>query len=327
MKSLLITNKILNWYDINKRSLPWRIKTSAKKKEYYTLVSEFMLQQTQVATVIPYFNRFIKNIPDLETLAEFQDQKLIKLWEGLGYYSSVKNLKKTAKIIITDFNKKIPDDFEKLKTLPGIGDYTASAILAIAFNKPFIPLDGNIERVLKRYFYLKKTNQISKDYLIKKKNLLGVSKRSSDYAQALMELGALICKPKNPSCTECPLINSCKSFLKKDFVLTKIKKINKSKYFELSIIKKNNKYLLIKNNKFNFLKNFIIFPMVETKTSSKFKKDLNIKISNMTMYIQIKFRNFYTNTSNAIWIDPGKLNNYTLPTFTKKIFRHLKNKI
>ncbi len=327
MKSLLITNKILNWYDINKRSLPWRIKTSAKKKEYYTLVSEFMLQQTQVATVIPYFNRFIKNIPDLETLAEFQEEKLIKLWEGLGYYSRVKNLKKTAKIITTDFNKKIPDDFEKLKTLPGIGDYTASAILAIAFNKPFIPLDGNIERVLKRYFYLKKASQISKDYLIKKKKLLGVSKRSSDYAQALMELGALICKPKNPSCTECPLINSCKSFLKKDFVLTKIKKIKKSKYFELSIIKKNNKYLLIKNNKFNFLKNFIIFPMIETKASSKFKKDLNIKISNMTMYIQIKFGNFYTNTSNAIWIDPGKLNNYTLPTFTKKIFRHLKNKI
>ncbi len=253
--------------------------------------------------------------------------QLIKFWEGLGYYSRVKNLKKTAKIITTDFNKKIPDDFEKLKTLPGIGDYTASAILAIAFNKPFIPLDGNIERVLKRYFFLKKASQISKDYLIKKKKLLGVSKRSSDYAQALMELGALICKPKNPSCTECPLINSCKSFLKKDFVLTKIKKINKSKYFELSIIKKNNKYLLIKNNKFNFLKNFIIFPMVETKTSSKFKKDLNIKISNMTMYIQIKFENFYTNTSNAIWIDPGKLNNYTLPTFTKKIFRHLKNKI
>jgi len=327
MKSLLITNKILNWYDINKRSLPWRIKTSAKKKEYYTLVSEFMLQQTQVATVIPYFNRFIKNIPDLETLAEFQEEKLIKLWEGLGYYSRVKNLKKTAKIITTDFNKKIPDDFEKLKTLPGIGDYTASAILAIAFNKPFIPLDGNIERVLKRYFYLKKASQISKDYLIKKKKLLGVSKRSSDYAQALMELGALICKPKNPSCTECPLINSCKSFLKKDFVLTKIKKINKSKYFELSIIKKNNKYLLIKNNKFNFLKNFIIFPMIETNASSKFKKDLNIKISNMIMYIQIKFGNFYTNTSNAIWIDPGKLNNYTLPTFTKKIFRHLKNKI
>ena len=100
MKELLITNKILNWYDINKRSLPWRKKTSAKKKEYYTLVSEFMLQQTKVATVIPYFNRFVENIPDLETLARFDNQKLIKLWEGLGYYSRVRNLKKTTKINI-----------------------------------------------------------------------------------------------------------------------------------------------------------------------------------------------------------------------------------
>ena len=106
MKEQLITNKILNWYDINKRSLPWRKKISAKKKEYYTLVSEFMLQQTQVVTVIPYFNRFIKNIPDLETLASFDDRKLIKLWEGLGYYSRVKNLKKTSKKIIKEFNKR-----------------------------------------------------------------------------------------------------------------------------------------------------------------------------------------------------------------------------
>ena len=96
MKDQIITNKILNWYDINKRSLPWRKKTSSKKRQYYTLVSEFMLQQTQVVTVIPYFNRFIKNIPDLETLASFENRKLIKFWEGLGYYSRVKNLKKTA---------------------------------------------------------------------------------------------------------------------------------------------------------------------------------------------------------------------------------------
>ena len=150
MKDKIITNKILNWYDINKRSLPWRKKISSKKKQYYTLVSEFMLQQTQVITVIPYFNRFIKNIPDLETLASFDNKKLIKLWEGLGYYSRVRNLKKASQIIIKDFNKKLPNNFLDLKSLPGIGDYTATAILAIAFNKPFIPLDGNVERVLKR---------------------------------------------------------------------------------------------------------------------------------------------------------------------------------
>ena len=162
MKDQIITNKILNWYDIHKRSLPWRSRVSSKKKQYYTLVSEFMLQQTQVVTVIPYFNRFIKNIPDLETLASFEDQKLIKLWEGLGYYSRVRNLKKVAQFVIKNFKKKIPDNYLDLKSLPGIGDYTASAILAIAFNKPIIPLDGNVERVLKRYLYLKSESQIQK---------------------------------------------------------------------------------------------------------------------------------------------------------------------
>ncbi len=193
MKDQIIANKILNWYDINKRLLPWRKKTSLKKKQYYTLVSEFMLQQTQVATVIPYFNRFIKNIPNIETLAQFDNQKLIKLWEGLGYYSRARNLKKTAQIIIKDFKKSLPTNFLDLKSLPGIGDYTASAISAIAFNKPIIPLDGNIERVLKRYLYLKKENQIQKEDLIKQKKVFGTSKRSSDYAQALMELGSLVC--------------------------------------------------------------------------------------------------------------------------------------
>ena len=224
MKDQIITNKILNWYDINKRSLPWRKKTSSKKKQYYTLVSEFMLQQTQVVTVIPYFNRFIKNIPDLETLASFENRKLIKLWEGLGYYSRVRNLKKAAQMVIKDFNKTLPDNIIDLKSLPGIGDYTASAIMAIAFNKPVIPLDGNIERVLKRYLYLKNENQIQKDNLTKQKKIFGTSLRSSDYAQALMELGALICKPINPYCERCPISGKCKSYKKKDFVLTKFKK-------------------------------------------------------------------------------------------------------
>ena len=144
MKDPTITNKILKWYDLNKRSLPWRKKVSQEKKEYYTLISEFMLQQTQVATVIPYFQRFIKSIPNIEKLSKFNDEKLIKLWEGLGYYSRVRNLKKTAQIVVKDFNKRLPQSFTDLKSLPGIGDYTASAISAIAFNKPLIPLDGNI---------------------------------------------------------------------------------------------------------------------------------------------------------------------------------------
>jgi A/G-specific adenine glycosylase len=323
MKDQIITNKILNWYDIHKRSLPWRSRVSSKKKQYYTLVSEFMLQQTQVVTVIPYFNRFIKNIPDLETLASFEDQKLIKLWEGLGYYSRVRNLKKAAQVIIKNFKKKIPDNYLDLKSLPGIGDYTASAISAIAFNKPIIPLDGNVERVLKRYLYLKSESQIQKENLIKRKKVLGTSSRSSDYAQALMELGALICKPNNPICEKCPISKNCKSFIKKDFVLTKIKKNKKDKYFLLKVYKKNNKYLLIKNNKFNFLKNLNIFPMQELIMPKNFNQNLNFKMSNMNMKIKIQNDKIIKPIPFSYWIDPEKLKNYTLPTFTKKIFTYL----
>jgi len=325
MKELIITNKILNWYDINKRSLPWRRKTSSKKKQYYTLVSEFMLQQTQVATVIPYFNRFIKEIPNLESLAKFDNQKLIKLWEGLGYYSRVKNLKKTAQSVIKDFNQNLPDNLLDLKSLPGIGDYTASAILAIAFNKPIIPLDGNIERVLKRYLYLKSENEIKKENLIKQKKIFGTSTRASDYAQALMELGALICKPVNPYCEKCPITKKCKSFIKKDFTLSKFKKKNNEKYFLLKVYKKNNKYLLVKNKNFNFLKNFNIFPMEELTKPKNFEQNLNFKMSNMNMNIKIQNDKIIKPIPFSYWIDPKKLKHYTLPTFTKKIVTYLEN--
>ena len=286
-----------------------------------------MLQQTQVITVIPYFNRFIKNIPNLEALASFENRKLFKLWEGLGYYSRARNLKKTAQVIIKDFNKKLPNDFLDLKSLPGIGDYTASAISAIAFNMPIIPLDGNIERVLKRYLYFKKESQIQKENLIKSKKVLGTSSRSGDYAQALMELGALICKPNNPICEKCPISKNCKSFTKKDFTLTKIKKNHKDKYFLLKVYKKNNKYLLVKNTNFNFLKNFNIFPMKELTKPKHFSQNLSVKMSNMNMNIKVENHKMNKPIPFSYWINPEKLSDYTLPTFTKKIVTYLeKNK-
>ena len=326
MKDPIITNIILNWYDINKRSLPWRKNFSQTKKEYYTLVSEFMLQQTQVATVIPYFNKFIKNIPNIEQLSKCDDKKLIKLWEGLGYYSRVRNLKKTAQKVVKYFNKKIPSNYLDLKSLPGIGDYTASAILAIAFNKKIIPLDGNIERVLKRYLFLKKQSQIKKENLQEQKKIFGMSsKRSSDYAQALMELGALICKPINPNCKECPITKKCKSFKNKNFELVKFKKKDKETFYKLNVYKKNNQYLLIRNDKFNFLKNFNIFPMVQLNNPKNFDKDLNFKMSNMNMNIKIEYKNKYNVNKKNYWIDPTQLQNYTLPTFTKRIVKFLES--
>ena len=323
MNNLILTKKILHWYDNNKRILPWRKKCSQKKREYYILVSEFMLQQTQVSTVIPYFKKFIKNIPNLVSLANANEKKLLKYWEGLGYYSRVRNLKKTAKIVVSKYKKKLPNTLEELKTLPGIGDYTASAILSIAFNKPFIPLDGNVERIIKRILNLKFEKEISKENIIKKKKILGISNRSSDYAQALMELGALICKPKNPLCTKCPIIKNCKSYKKKDFDIVPKNKKKIDKFFIVKVFKRGNKILLIKNTKFKFLKNFKIFPMEEIKKPQNLNNSLNLKMSNMNMNINIKRIKEFSNISNGSWIDQTKFNQYTLPTFTKKIFASL----
>ncbi len=323
MKNQIITKKILNWYDLNKRSLPWRKNVSQSKRRYYTLISEFMLQQTQVATVIPYFNRFINKVPNLEKLSKIRDRELIKLWEGLGYYSRVRNLKKTAKIIINKYHGKIPNNYEDLISLPGIGNYTAYAMLAIAFNKSYIPLDGNIERVLKRYLYLKKVKEIQKDNLTQKKSIFGISSRSSDYAQALMELGAMMCKPKNPECSECPISKGCKSYKKKDFNLAKITKKNKDKYFILKVYKKNQKYLLVKNTKFKFLKNLVIFPMEELSDPKNFSENLNFKMSNMNMNIKIQYLKNAKRFPSSYWFDKRKLDNYMLPTFTKKMVKYL----
>ena len=323
MKEQLVTKKILKWYDLNKRSLPWRKEVSLQKRQYYTLVSEFMLQQTQVTTVIPYFERFIKDIPNFRTLAKVQNKKLIKLWEGLGYYSRARNLKKTAQVIIKTFEGKLPNNFEDLISLPGIGNYTASAILAIAFNKPYIPLDGNIERVLKRYLYLKKDKEIQKDNLARKKIIFGTTLRSRDYAQALMELGALICKPNNPICDQCPIKKNCKSYKKKDFTLTKNIKKNKDKYFILKVYKKNQRYLLIKNTKFNFLKNLSIFPMEELSNPKNFNQNLNFKMSNMNMNIKIQYSKDNQKFPSSYWVDKKKLNNHMLPSFTKKVVKFL----
>jgi A/G-specific adenine glycosylase len=323
MSNSILTKKILYWYDNNKRSLPWRKKLSQVKKEYYTLVSEFMLQQTQVVTVVPYFNNFIKDIPNISSLAKINEHKLLKYWEGLGYYSRVRNLKKTAQILEKDFKGRLPSTIEELKLLPGIGEYTANAIMAIGFNKPFIPLDGNIERVIKRLLNLKLISEISKENLISKKKILGTSNRASDYAQALMELGALICRPKTPLCNQCPLKKNCKSFKNNDFEIIKERKKKIDKFYLLNVYKKNNKFLLIKNTKFSFLKNLKIFPMNEISKHNNVKKNLNFKISNMNMNIIIQFTKIKGSIPNSSWIDSTKIDSYTLPTFTKKIFSYL----
>ena len=326
----MIAKKILYWYDNNKRTLPWRRKCSSKQKEYFTLVSEFMLQQTQVTTVIPYFNNFIKNIPNLEVLAKVNETKLLRCWQGLGYYSRAKNLKKSAKLIIDKYNGRLPDNYDELIKLPGVGDYTASAISAIAFNQQIIPLDGNIERLLKRILNLKTEKEIKKENLHKEKKVFGQTSRSNDYVQALMEIGALLCKPKNPNCDKCPITKYCLSFKRQDFEIKKKNKKIIDKFYLATLYKNNNQFLLIKNEKFNFLKNLLIFPMKEITLSDsllKSNKKLSVKMSNMNMNISIDFLNTKNKTKEGLWIEKSKLENYIIPTFTKKIFESVKHNL
>ena len=326
----MIAKKILYWYDNNKRSLPWRRKCSSKQKEYFTLVSEFMLQQTQVTTVIPYFNNFIKNIPNFEALAKVNETKLLRYWQGLGYYSRAKNLKKSARLIIDKYNGRLPDNYDELIKLPGVGDYTASAISAIAFNQQIIPLDGNIERLLKRILNLKTEKEIKKENLHKEKKVFGQTSRSNDYVQALMEIGALLCKPKNPNCEKCPITKYCLSFKRQDFEIKKKNKKIIDKFYLATLYKNNNQLLLIKNEKFNFLKNLLIFPMKEITLSDsllKSNKKLSVKMSNMNMNISIDFLNTKNKTKEGLWIEKSKLENYIIPTFTKKIFESVKHNL
>ena len=326
----MIAKKILYWYDNNKRSLPWRKECSMKQKEYFTLVSEFMLQQTQVTTVIPYFNNFIKNIPNFKALAKVKEKKLLRCWQGLGYYSRAKNLKKSAKLIVNEYNGRLPSDFSELKKLPGVGDYTASAISSIAFNKKIIPLDGNIERLLKRVLNLKSDKEIMKDNLHRKKRVFGQTARSKDYVQALMEIGSLLCKPKNPYCMKCPITKNCLSFKRKDFEIKKKNKKIIDKFYRATLYKNESQILLIKNENFNFLKNLLIFPMREiTHSDSMIKsyKKLNVKMSNMNMNISIDFLNTKDKSKNGLWIEKSKLENYIIPSFTKKIFDSIKHNL
>ena len=323
MTKSIISKKILFWYDNNKRILPWRKNNSKEQKLYFTLVSEFMLQQTQVSTVIPYFKRFVQKIPNFKKLSKANDQTLMKLWEGLGYYSRARNLKKSAIMINGKFGGTLPSNIEDLKSLPGVGDYTSTAIMAIAFNQKFIPLDGNVERILKRALYLRNEKDISKENMQISKNFFGLSERASDYAQAIMELGALVCRPTSPLCEKCPISMNCISYKRKDFSLIKKTKKNKIKYFEANIYMNENKMLLVRNNKFNFLKNLLIFPMNEidkSKFNSSPKVKTKIKISNIDMNIVIN-KNKIKSTNKGLILNRKKIVSEVIPSFTKKLFR------
>ena len=276
-----------------------------------------MLQQTQVKTVVPYFKNFVKKIPNLKALSNSNKKKVLKLWEGLGYYTRAKNLHKTSKILIKEYNGQIPASFMKLKELPGIGDYTANVLLALIYNEPRIALDGNVKRVLFRLFNAN----------IKDAANLFKTRRNGDLAEALMEFGALICKPKEPKCYECKIKKMCTYYLSESKIKFKRKiKIQSKNYDIFCYLKKNKKQIaLTKNNDLGFLKKFNL-PKIKkvSKKNKNWKFLCNYKnsISNKKLNINLYYKFSSKIPSKYNWYSLSK-NNEFIPTFTKKIFKQI----
>jgi A/G-specific adenine glycosylase len=236
-------NKLLKWnQQHNDRKMPWK----GEKDPYRIWLSEIILQQTRVEQGCAYYEKFIKAFPTIKHLAKATDEKVFKLWEGLGYYSRCKNLLATARSIVQEHNAIFPNDYEEIKKLKGIGPYTAAAIASFAFDKPFAVVDGNVQRILSRYFGITTSTDSAsgKKLFIDLAQALLDKERPAIYNQAIMDFGAVICKPQNPLCTRCTQRKDCIAF--------KLGKVKTLPVKEKSIIKKNRwfyYFLFVINNK------------------------------------------------------------------------------
>ena len=276
-----------------------------------------MLQQTQVKTVIPYFKNFVNKIPNLKILSQSNEKKILKLWEGLGYYSRAKNLHKTSKILVRKYESQIPDTFEKLKELPGIGDYTANVLLALIYNQPRIGLDGNVKRVLLRLLNIE----------TKDPSNLFKTKRNADLAEAIMEFGAIICKPKDPLCYKCKLKKNCLYYKSESKIrFNKQIKIRSKSYDIFCYLRKDKRQIaLTKNNDLGFLKKFNLPKIkVTSKKNKNWKFLCNYKnsISNKKLDLNLYYKFSSKIPSKYNWYSLNQ-NNEFIPSFTKKIFKQV----
>ena len=323
-----LPKKILAWYDNSKRKLPWRVGKKSPKKLYYRLLSEFMLQQTQVKTVIPYFNKFTKKFKTIKALSKSNEREILKMWEGLGYYRRARNLLACSKILVQNYKSRLPRSIIEIKKLPGIGDYTANALLGLVYNEPRIAVDGNVRRVFSRNLNIEE-NKINFDKFIKKnKKKFFITKRNDDFVEALMEFGALICKPKDPNCLTCCLNKTCKYFKSSKKIKNIKNKMIKSKNYDIfCYINTKKQIALTKNNQISFLKDFNIPEIKETNNVSNnqnwiFLKNYKNSISNLKLNINLyyKFSKKIPRTFN--WYSL-KENKEFIPSFTKRIFRQV----
>ncbi|WP_069998898.1 A/G-specific adenine glycosylase [Cellulosilyticum sp. I15G10I2] len=266
--------RLLAWFDINKREMPWR----NTNDPYAIWVSEIMLQQTQVDTVIPYYERFIDRFPTIHSLASASLEEVYTYWQGLGYYRRAENLHKGARMIDEVYGGVFPTDSDLIKKIPGIGPYTLGAILSIAFHKPIPAVDGNVMRILARQFLIEEDVSIAKNRKIFDERVMALMPSDPNrFNQALMELGALVCTPKNPKCTACPVQTLCGGYqtgVAENYPV-KSKKVNsKTLYYYVIIFKKEQSYYMVKRPEEGLLANTWGFVMLDKTVFDNIKHQL-----------------------------------------------------
>jgi A/G-specific adenine glycosylase len=324
----LFSNDLLNWYDQYQRQLPWRSLPNHKPNPYHVFISEVMLQQTTVPTVIPYFQRFIAKWPTLTALSGADLDEIFHMWQGLGYYSRARNLHKCAQSIVAQHAGRMPDDVDVLLKLPGIGPYTAAAIASIAYDQPVVPVDGNVIRVFARLNNMQSPLPGLKDDIIKfVKNIVPI--RPGEFAQALMDLGSGICRPKSPSCPICPVQHHCTA-KDPDSLPNKLPKVQKPTRYGVAywIEDKIGRILIQKRPDKGLLAGLMGFPTSEwldappvVAIGTPISKIVRHTFTHFHLHLSITQMPGADKekTRDSIWVHPSELDQYALPTLMKKV--------
>lgn len=325
-----LSEQLLKWYAEFGRDLPWRVKGGAHPNPYAVLVSELMLQQTGVKTVIPYFERFMTRFPTIRDLASASLEEVYLYWQGLGYYSRARSLHATAQMIVGEYNGIFPQNKKDVLKLKGIGPYTVASFLALAFNQPETAVDGNVIRVICRLYRLTEPVSEIMNVIRQKAEELTDRKYPADYASAIMDLGAMVCTPKNPQCLLCPWQEFCISKGSADLekIPNRAKPAKKKKYGRVYIIcnskgevfirRRTEKGLLSGLYEFPWCEEGELFPEYKSFTTGK-------KVSHVFTHINLSLDIYTFQTEkmslNGAFVTSEALKDYPLSTLMKKVYR------
>lgn len=325
---------IQNWYTENHRNLPWR----DTKSPYKIWLSEIILQQTRVDQGMSYYYKFCDLFPTINELANASEQEVLTAWQGLGYYSRARNLHKTAKHVVLSHNGKFPNTYEGLLSLPGIGPYTAAAIGSFAFDIPKAVVDGNVYRVLSRYFDVETPIDSvngKKKFTELAQNLIDIS-NPAQHNQAIMEFGANVCSPKKADCKNCPLVQSCAAFEKQTVYSRPVKQRKtavRPRYFHFLLAEENGKILMQQRIEKDIWQNMYQLPLLEYDNAEKRPLDASVAHEPLKTYThllshqrinatfwKVSHLSDFQDFENTVWIKKEELNDYPLPRLIDRFF-------